>query len=604
MSRGPMTSYTPQIDDLKHTLDDIVDLPGLIEAGAFPELSSDLVDQILSEAGRFAAEVIAPLNHAGDAHGCRLDPETHAVTTAPGWKEAYQRWVEAGWGALPCPPEFGGQGLPIMVSLAVQELWNTAACAFGIGTLLTQGAVEALTAHGPDDLKQRYLPHMASGRWTGTMVMTEPQAGSDLGSVRTRAERRPDGSYAITGTKIFITYGEHELTENIVHSVLARLPDAPAGSKGLSLFLVPKVLAEADGTLGARNDVKCIGLEEKLGIHGSPTCTLRFGDEGGATGYLLGEENRGLACMFLMMNNARLHVGMQGVAVAERATQHALAYARERRQGERPDSGGPAAIIEHPDVRRMILDMKAKTAAGRAVCLETARALDLARHGRSDDERRANADLAALLTPVAKAFSTDIGTAVASLGIQVHGGMGYIEETGAAQHLRDARICQIYEGTNGIQAIDLVTRKLGLSDYQAVWAYTGRIRGEAEAMAQSSDADEAAIGVRLVKAVAALEDATGHLQTWLKDADGGPGDRPLASATPYLRLFGLTAGAAGMARGARAANARRAGVNDAARMRLARYFADNHLPYTEALAVIVERGPDSLLATTPDMLAM
>jgi acyl-CoA dehydrogenase len=594
-----MTAYTPQTDDLKHTLDDIAGLPELIDAGVFPELSGDLVDQVLSEAGRFAAEVIAPLNRSGDTHGARLDAQSHAVTTAPGWKEAYGQWVDAGWGALPCPPEIGGQGLPILVSLAVQELWNTAASAFGIGTLLTQGAVDALSAHGSDDLKRRYLPNMASGRWTGTMVLTEPQAGSDLGALRTRAERRDDGSYAITGTKIFITYGEHDLTENIVHSVLARIEGAPDGTKGLSLFLVPKFLAQADGTLGARNDVKCIGLEEKLGIHGSPTCTMRFGDEGGATGFLVGEENKGLACMFTMMNNARLHVGMQGVAVAERATQHAIAYARERRQGARPGSQS-APIIEHPDIRRMLLDMKATTAAARAVCFETARALDLARHGRDDAERRANGDLAALLTPVAKAFSTDMGTAVASLGIQVHGGMGYIEETGAAQHLRDARICQIYEGTNGIQAIDLVTRKLALAGGQAVWAYMGKIRAEAEAMAQSDDEDAAAIGVRLRHAVSALEEATVTLQGWLKDG----GDRPLASATPYLRLFGLTAGAVGLARGARAAMARRAGANDDRHIRLARYFADNHLPFTGALKAIVERGPDSLLATTPDMLAV
>jgi alkylation response protein AidB-like acyl-CoA dehydrogenase len=594
-----MAAYTPQTEDLKHTLDDIAGLPELIDAGVFPELSGDLVDQVLSEAGRFAAEVIAPLNRSGDTHGCRFDPQAHAVTTAPGWKEAYGQWVEAGWGALPCPPEIGGQGLPILVSLAVQELWNTAASAFGIGTLLTQGAVDALSAHGSDDLKHRYLPNMASGRWTGTMVLTEPQAGSDLGAVRTRAERRDDGSYAVTGTKIFITYGEHDLTENIVHSVLARIVGAPDGTKGLSLFLVPKFLAEADGALGARNDVKCIGLEEKLGIHGSPTCTMRFGDEDGATGFLVGEENKGLACMFTMMNNARLHVGMQGVAVAERATQGAIAYARERRQGARPGSKS-APIIEHPDIRRMLLDMKARTAAARAVCFETARALDLARYGREDEERRANGDLAALLTPVAKAFSTDIGTAVASLGIQVHGGMGYIEETGAAQHLRDARICQIYEGTNGVQAIDLVTRKLALAGGQAVWAYTGKIRAEAEAMAQSDDEDAAAIGVRLRQASSALEEATDTLQGWLKDG----GDRPLASATPYLRLFGLTAGAAGLARGARAAMARRAGANDDRHIRLARYFADNHLPFTGALKTIVERGPDSLLATTPDMLAV
>ncbi|MFW6076283.1 MAG: acyl-CoA dehydrogenase [Hyphomicrobiales bacterium] len=593
-----MTTYTPQTGHLKHTLDDIAGLPALIEAGVFPELSADLVEQVLNEAGRFAAEVIAPLNEVGDEHGCRLDAQTHAVTTPPGWKDAYAQWVEAGWGALPCPPEIGGQSLPILVSLAVQELWNTAASAFGIGTLLTQGAVEALGSHGTGEITGRYLPHMASGEWTGTMVMTEPQAGSDLGAVRTRAVRRDDGTYAITGTKIFITYGEHDLTDNIVHSVLARIEGAPEGTRGLSLFLVPKVLANADGSLGARNDVKAIGLEEKLGIHGSPTCTMRFGDEGGATGYLIGEENKGLACMFTMMNNARLHVGMQGVAIAERATQHAIAYARERRQGARPGEK-TAAIIEHPDVRRMLLDMKAKTAAARAICFETARALDLARYGRDDAERRSNGDLAALLTPVAKAFSTDMGTAVASLGVQVHGGMGYIEETGAAQHLRDARICQIYEGTNGIQAIDLVTRKLPLADGQAVWAFTKRLRSEAEAMVDSGDDDAVALGVRLRQAVSALEEATGTLQGWLEDG----GDPPLASATPYLRLFGLTAGAAGLARGAKAAMARRAGANDDQRMRLARYFAENHLPYTAALKTIVERGPDSLVATTPDMLA-
>lgn len=595
-----MSDYVPQIEDLKHTLYDIVDLPGMIEKGAFPELSTDLVEQVLTEAGRFAADVIAPLNRAGDVHGCRFDPETHSVTTAPGWKEAYGQWVEAGWGALPCPPELGGQGLPILLSLAVQELWNTAASAYGIGTLLTQGAVEALDAHGSPELRQRYLPNMASGRWTGTMILTEPQAGSDLSAIRTKAERHADGTYRITGTKIFITYGEHDLTDNIVHSVLARLPDAPEGTRGISLFLVPKYLVNQDGSPGPRNDVKCIGLEEKLGIHGSPTCTMRFGDEGGAVGYLVGEENKGLACMFTMMNNARLHVGMQGVAVAERASQQALAYARERRQGRTRGGDGMVPIIEHPDVRRMILDMKSKTQAARAVCFETAKALDLSRHAASETERREYIELAALLTPVAKAFPTDIGTEVASTGIQVHGGIGYIEETGAAQHFRDARICQIYEGTNGIQAIDLVTRKLPLGNYEAVWGFTGRLRKEAEAMAAEVDGDLAGIGVRLAEAITALEDSTGYLQAWLKSGD----ERALAGATPYLRLFGLTLGAAGLARGARAALARRAGANDDLRLRIARYFAENHLPKTESLKTIVERGGHTLLSTTPDMLAV
>jgi acyl-CoA dehydrogenase len=543
-----MTTYTPQTDDLKHTLDDIVDLPGLMDAGVFPELSGDLVEQVLNEAGRFAADVIAPLNEAGDAHGCKLDPQTHAVTTAPGWKEAYAQWVEAGWGALPCPPEIGGQGLPILVSLAVQELWNTAASAFGIGTLLTQGAVEALGSHGTGDITGRYLPHMASGHWTGTMVMTESQAGSDLGAIRTRAERRDDGTYAITGTKIFITYGEHDLTENIVHSVLARIEGAPEGTRGCrcswcrSSSPSRRLARRAQRRQGHRARGKArhsrlAHLHHALRRRGR---RHRLPDRRGEQGprlHVHHDEQRPAACR---------HAG--------RGDRRARHPARHRLCPRAPPGGAAGrqvgAIIEHPDVRRMLLDMRAQTAAARAVCFETARALDLARHGRDDAERRANGDLAALLTPVAKAFSTDIGTAVASLGIQVHGGMGYIEETGAAQHLRDARICQIYEGTNGIQAIDLVTRKLPLADGEAVRDYIGRIRAEAEAMAQTGDDDAAAIGESSGRPCMRAGGATGTLQTWLKDG----GDRPLASATPYLRLFGLTAGAAGLARGARAAH--------------------------------------------------
>ena len=452
--------FEPQIDDLRATLEDVAGLSGLIEAGLFPDLSADLVDAVLTEAGRFAVEVLAPLNREGDKVGCSLDTSTHAVTTAPGWREAYRQWCEAGWAALPCPPEFGGQGLPILMGLAVQELWNTAASAYGIGTLLTQGASEAVDAHGSETLRATWLPGMVSGRWTGTMNLTEPQAGSDLSAIRTRAEPAGDGTYRITGTKIFITYGEHDLTDNIVHLVLARLVGAPEGTRGISLFLVPKFLLDENGEPARRNDVKCIGLEEKLGIHGSPTCTLQFGDEGGAVGWLIGEENRGLNCMFTMMNNARLHVGMQGVAVAERATQQAVAFARERRQGK--EAGEVVAIVRHPDVQRMLADMEVKTQSARAICYATARALDLSHHAASEEERAANHALAALLTPVSKAYGTDTGSEVASLGVQVHGGMGYVEETGAAQHMRDARICQIYEGTNGIQAIDLVTRKLPL----------------------------------------------------------------------------------------------------------------------------------------------
>ncbi|MGE0211392.1 MAG: acyl-CoA dehydrogenase [Parvibaculaceae bacterium] len=586
-----MGLYTPQLADIKHTLDHVVGLPGLIEDNVFPDLGLDTVDAVLAEAGRFSAEVIAPLNREGDRHGCRLDPATHAVTTAPGWKEAYAQWVGAGWGSLPCPPEYGGQGLPTVVSLAVQELWNTAASAYGIGTLLTQGAVDALAAHGSEALKETYLPKMVSGEWTGTMNLTEPQAGSDLGSLKTKAERAGDGTYRITGTKIFITYGEHDLTQNIVHLVLARLADAPEGTRGISLFLVPRGLPD-----GSRNDVKCIGLEEKLGIHGSPTCVMRFGDAGGAVGHLVGEENRGLACMFTMMNNARLHVGMQGVAVAERATQQAVAYARERRQGRRPGIDGAAPLIEHPDVRRMLMDMRAKTAAARAICYETARALDLSEHAASEKERVENAALAALLTPVAKAWSTDIGEEVATLGIQVHGGMGYIEETGAAQHLRDARICRIYEGTNGIQAIDLVTRKLPLADFETVRGWLAGVRALAEDMAEDRMGEAAGIGLKLAEAVTALEDATGYLGGWLKEDP----DRALGVATPYLALFGLVAGGAGLAKGARALLAQ--GANDDFHVRLAAWFAFNHLPLAQGYRDIVEKGADTLLAVPPDLI--
>ena len=586
-----MGLYTPQVADIKHTLEHVVGLPELIGQGVFPDLGMDTVEAVLAEAGRFAAEVVAPLNREGDRQGCRLDTATHAVTTAPGWKDAYAKWVEAGWGSLPCPSEFGGQGLPTLVSLAVQELWNTASSAYGIGTLLTQGAVDALAVHGSEALKATYLPKMVSGEWTGTMNLTEPQAGSDLGSLRTKAERVGDGSYRITGTKIFITYGEHDLTPNIVHLVLARLVDAPEGTRGISLFLVPRDLPD-----GTRNDVKCIGLEEKLGIHGSPTCVMRYGDAGGAVGHLVGEENRGLACMFTMMNNARLHVGMQGVAVAERATQQAVAYARERRQGRRPGIEGAATIIEHPDVRRMLLDMRAKTAAARAVCYETARALDLSEHAGSAGERAANAALAALLTPVAKAWSTDIGEEVATLGIQVHGGMGFIEETGAAQHLRDARICRIYEGTNGIQAIDLVTRKLPLEDFRTVERWLAGVRALAEGMTKERTGEAAEIGLKLGEAVTALEDATGCLAGWLKKEP----DRALAAATPYLALFGLVAGGAGLAKGARALLAR--GANDDFQVRLASWFAFNHLPLAQAHRDIVAKGGDILLAVPPDRI--
>jgi acyl-CoA dehydrogenase len=419
-------------------------------------LSADDAEAIITEAGRFAAEVLAPLNRVSDLNGVTLTNGN--VTTPPGWREAYRQWCDAGWSSVNGPEAFGGQDLPMVISVACTELWNAANLAFAVGPLLTNGAIEAMTAHATDDLKARYLPNMISGKWSGTMNLTEPQSGSDLSELRCKAEPVPDGSYRISGTKIYITYGEHDCTENIIHLVLARLEGAPTGAKGITLFVVPKISPN-----GTRNDVLCSGIEHKLGMHGAPTCTMIYGSDGGAIGWPVGEENRGLNCMFTMMNNARLLVGVQGVGIAERATQLALAYAGERKQGRAPGrTTGQSTIIEHPDVQRMLLDMRSRTMAARMLCLATAAAMDEAKRMKDDAHHgKANAR-AALLTPLAKAYSTEIAVEVASLCVQIHGGMGYIEEAGAAQLLRDARILPIYEGTNGIQAADLVIRKIRL----------------------------------------------------------------------------------------------------------------------------------------------
>jgi alkylation response protein AidB-like acyl-CoA dehydrogenase len=583
--------FTPHTATLLDTLNDVAGLDQLIAEGTFGELSGDVVSAVLEEAGRFAAEVIAPLNQAGDRHGCSLDTGSNEITTAPGWKDAYRQWVEAGWGSLPAPEEFGGQGLPTLVSLAVQELWNSAANAYGIGTLLTQGAVEAIEEHATDELKLRYLPKMVSGEWTGTMNLTEPQAGSDLSGVKTQARANGDGSYSLTGTKIYITYGEHDLTDNIIHLVLARLPDAPEGTRGISLFLVPKFLLNEDGTPGKRNDVKCIGLEHKLGIHGSPTCTMRYGDGGGAIGWMVGEENRGLNCMFTLMNNARLHVGMQGVAIGERAFQQALAFAQERKQGRRKGEREPMPIIAHPDVRRMLMDMKSKVHAARTICFMCARAIDLSRQAETEDERQRQANLAALLTPVAKAFSTDVGVEVASDGVQIHGGMGYVEETGAAQHLRDARITPIYEGTNGIQALDLVTRKLPLEAGGTVEQLVSDMAETASALGEQ--------GQELAAAVKAFGSTSRQLGKWLMEGD----ERAIAAATPYLRQFGLTLGAFGLGKQALAARGRNA-PDAAHKAQLFDYFSNVQLPQVAALATIISGGAGAIAHVSEDVLAV
>jgi alkylation response protein AidB-like acyl-CoA dehydrogenase len=589
-------TYRAPVDDILAALKTAVGLDGLIAQGIYDGLDVETVRAILEEAGRFASEVLEPLNRVGDKAGSRLVDGT--VVTPPGWKDAYRQFAEAGWSALPCPEAYGGQGLPGLVSMAAGEIWNAANLSFGLCPLLTQGAIDALSAHGSDELKRIYLPRMISGEWTGTMNLTEPQAGSDLAALKARAVPEADGSYRIFGTKIFITYGDHELTDNIVHMVLARLPDAPPGTKGISLFLVPKRLVNPDGSLGARNDLVCAGLEEKLGIHASPTCVMTFGEKDGAIGYLVGEPNRGLATMFIMMNAARLAVGVQGVAVAERATQRALEYANERRQGRalKAPAGDMVPIVTHPDVKRTLLTMKALTQAARAICLVTAAEIDISHRAGDEQERQIAAHRAALLTPIAKAFSTDVGCEVASLGVQVHGGMGFVEETGAAQYYRDARILPIYEGTNGIQAIDLVTRKLPLINGEVVKTFIGGLAETAAEIEASNRPQCGRMGERLVQAVVALEEATQWMGRMLLSRP----EAALAGATPYLRLFGIATGGIYLARGALAAVRRSDEADNAILM--ARFFAENIATAAPGLAETVMGGAEVLLGVRGEQL--
>ena len=590
-------AYRAPVGEIAFTLRHVAGLGDAMAAGAVGDLTDDLIDAVLTEAGRFATDKVTPLDAVGDRVGARF--EAGAVTTPPGWKEAYRDWREAGWNGLVADPEHGGQGLPIALGVATFEMWNSAALAFGLGPTLTIAAIEAVAAHASPELQGVFLEKLVSGEWMGTMNLTEPQAGSDLAALRARAEPAADGSYRVFGQKIFITFGEHDLTDNIVHLVLARLPDAPAGTKGISLFLVPKFLVEADGRLGARNDVVCRSIEHKLGLHASPTCVMGFGDGGeGAVGYLVGEPHQGLKCMFTMMNNARLQVGIQGVGIAERATQQAITYASDRRQGRSPrwDGGGMSPIIEHPDVRRTLLTMRALTNASRAVAYACAVAIDRARSAEGD-ERRHWQERANLLTPVAKAYPTDIGVEVASLGIQVHGGMGYIEETGVARNLRDARIAPIYEGTNGIQAIDLVVRKLPQSGGAAVRGYIAELAAVAE---RARGANRPELGDAARRLTAALADLTAATEWLLAAQADGRGEATLAGATPYLKLFGLAAGGTGLVAAALGDGGDGRG---AGRSLVARHFAEAHLPETASLRAIVEGGGGAVLAATAELLA-
>jgi acyl-CoA dehydrogenase len=591
-------TYRAPINDILLALNHGAGLQAAIEAGHYGDFDGDITAAVLEEAGKFASDVLAPLNRIGDENGIKLD--AGQVTTAPGWPDAYQRWAAAGWNAVSGPEAYGGQGLPLAINAACTEIWSASNVAFGLCPLLTLSAIEALDAHGSDKLKKIYLEKLVSGEWTGTMQLTEPQAGSDVGALRTRAERTDDGSYRIKGTKTFITYGDHDMTDNIVHFVLARLPDAPGGTKGISLFLIPKFMVNADGSLGARNDIYPSGVEHKLGMHASPTCTMTMGDHGGAVGYLIGEENAGMRCMFTMMNQARLGVGLEGVGVADRAYQQALSYAQERRQGRAVGKQGDGMdpVIVHPDIKRMLMQMRALTAAARTICYATAVALDVAVRAKDAKVRSEAAARGALLTPIAKAFSTDIGNEVAYLGVQVHGGMGFIEETGAAQHSRDARITAIYEGTNGIQAIDLVTRKLAANGGAAVFALLDELGSIVKQVEASNDPGFGTTASKLRDALGSLDRASRWLLARVATA---PNDA-LAGATPYLRLFGSALGGCYLASEALAARGEAAG-DHARYVTLARFFAENISVQAGALEKTVTDSAEAVTGADAVLLA-
>src|SRR3954453_12161202 len=583
-------TYRAPGNDMLLALNHGAGLQAAVQAGHYGDFDGDITAAVLEEAGKFAGDVLAPLNKVGDEHGIKL--ADNKVTTAPGWPDAYQRWSAAGWNAVSGPEAFGGQGLPLAINAACTEIWSASNIAFGLWPPLTLSAMEALDAHGRGELKKIYLEKLVSGQWTGTMQLTESQAGSDVGALRTRAERADDGSYRIKGTKIFITYGDHDMTDNIVHFVLARLPDAPAGTKGISLFLIPKFMVKPDGTLGARNDIYASGIEHKLGMHAAPTCTMTMGDKGGAIGYLIGEENRGMLCMFTMMNQARLGVGLEGVGIADRAYQQALAFAQERKQGRAVGKKGDGLdpIIVHPDVKRMLLQMRAMTAAARSICYATAVALDVSTRAKDPKVQAEAATRGALLTPIAKAFSTDIGNEVSYLGVQVHGGMGFIEETGAAQHYRDARITTIYEGTNGIQSIDLVTRKLAANGGASVWALLDELGGIVKKVEASNDPAFGTTGAKLRDALGSLERASKWL---LERVTSAPNDA-LAGATPYLRLFGSTLGGCMLAGEALAAKSNGDAGDPQRYVTVARFFAENITVQAGSLEKTVTDSADAV----------
>ena len=589
-------SYVAPLKDMVFVMNELAGLEAISQLPGCEDATPETAEAVLEENAKFCSEVVAPLNWAGDCapsswHGGE-------VKTTPGFKEAFKAFGQAGWQGVQHPVNYGGQGLPKLLATPCIEMLNSANLSFALCPLLTDGAIEALMTAGTDAQKDVYLEKLISGKWTGTMNLTEPQAGSDLSLVRSRAVPEADGTYKIFGTKIYITYGEHDMAENIIHLVLARTPDAPEGVKGISLFIVPKFLVKADGSLGDRNDVHCVSIEHKLGIKASPTAVLQYGDHGGAIGYLVGQENRGLEYMFIMMNAARFAVGMQGISVAERAYQKAVGYARDRVQSrDLAGSAGPVAIIHHPDVKRMLMSMRAQTEAARALSYVTAAAFDAAHHHADEATRKVNNAFYDFMVPIVKGWSTEMSIDVASTGVQVHGGMGFIEETGAAQHYRDARILTIYEGTTAIQANDLVGRKTLRDGGELAKNLLGQVTATAAELISSGNAELIAIGQRLAAASSDLKSIVEFI------AANGKSDikAAFAGSVPYLKIAGIVFGGWQMARAAKIATAKLAeGGGDAsfykAKIATARFFADHYLSTSSAARISVVEGSAGVLA--------
>ena len=586
-----MSAYSPPLKDMKFVLNELAGLEAVAKLPGFEEATPDTVEAILEEAAKFASEVLDPINYSGDQEGSKWSDGR--VVTPKGFRDAYRRFAQGGWNALPFEPEWGGQGLPTLVATPVDEMWTSANMSFSLCPLLTQGAVHALALRGDEALQKTYIPKMVSGEWTGTMNLTEPQAGSDLALVKTRAVREGD-HYRISGQKIFITYGEHDFTEQIVHLVLARTPEAPEGVKGISLFVVPKFLVTPDGSLGERNGARCASIEHKLGIHASPTAVMLYDN---AAGYLVGEENRGLETMFIMMNAARFGVGLEGVAIAERAFQRALAYARERLQGRDLVEGRTVPIIRHPDVRRMLMLMKSQTEAMRALAYVVAAAMDFSSRLEDQEERKRHQAFVDLMIPIVKGWSTETGIEVASLGVQVHGGMGFIEETGAAQHLRDARITTIYEGTTGIQANDLVGRKIARDGGASARQWISALRALDAELARSANAEIKALRTSFAAAVQALSDCVEFIV-----AEKDP-RAAFAGAVPFLRLAGVVAGGWQMARAALAAERKLASGDRSfleAKIATARFYGDHVLAQAPAYRNTVVSGAAGVMALSDE----